>query len=48
MNELVRIEKIAMTVIQPNTVYHAVLVNLHIEPIIQHHIADCVMNYLKQ
>ena len=40
MNEL-RIEKKAMTVIQPNIVYHAVLVNLHIEPIIQHHSRLC-------
>ena len=37
MNELVRIEKRAMNIVQPNTDYQAVLANLNIEPIIQHH-----------
>ena len=41
MNELVCIEKRAMKIIQPNTDYQAVLVNLNIEPIIQHHSKLC-------
>ena len=37
MNELVRIEKRAMAIIQPDTDYQAAVVSLNIEPIIQHH-----------